>query len=341
LAAGGDPSNVPNLAFYKGNHLAFTVREAEDNDFSNDIVNWQEVPAQYLYPIFPVRGSRGCPYKCRYCNFVTHRRFSIKPREILAAELEALSATQRVKVVRFTDDNLFLNRKNLEAFCETIIKARGHMKWTSFIRANSITRDNISLLKESGCLLAQIGMESGDATMLARMNKKEDPDDYLKAVDLLNTHGIFSQLYFIIGFPGETEETINNTVRLINQFKHDGPAANFIMVFPFVLAPLSPIYDPESRAEFGLKGYMSEWQHSTMTSKEARMHARNLLLSIDHIYPFYGIEELAVLDAAMLKRLSHLRLLLRKAEMSNAPPAAIDRLWDELRVVVTGTSNAC
>ncbi len=341
LAAGEDPSTVPNLAFYQGSDIALTTREAENNDFSADLVDWPQVPSRYLYPIYPVRGSRGCPYRCRYCNFVTHRNFLIKPHDVLAAELASLSASGQVQMVRFTDDNLFLNRKNLELFCETIIKQGGGMKWTSFIRANSITRDNVSLLKESGCLLAQIGMESGDAKMLAAMNKKEDPDNYLEAVELLNTHGIFSQLYFIVGFPGETDETINNTVRLINQFKHDGPAANFIMVFPFVLAPLSPIYAPESRAEFGLSGYLSEWRHSTMDSKQAAIHARGLLLRIENAYPFYGIEELAVLDAETLKRLSHLRLSLRKAEMSSAPALEIDRLWSELRVLVTGTPGAC
>jgi radical SAM superfamily enzyme YgiQ (UPF0313 family) len=341
LDVGEDPSDVPNIAFYKSEELIFTVREAEHNDFSDDLVDWKQVPPHYLHPIFPVRGSRGCPYRCKYCNFVAHRDFLIKHHDVLATELASLSATGQVQIVRFTDDNLFLNRKNLELFCETIIKSGGGMKWTSFIRANSITRENVTLLKESGCMLAQIGMESGDATMLARMNKKDTPDSYLEAVELLNTHGIFTQMYFIVGFPGETTETLNNTVRLINQFKHDGPAANFIMMFPFVLAPLSPVYAPESRAEFELTGYMSEWRHSTMDSKQAAMHARDLLLRIKNVYPFYGIGELAALDAETMKQLSHLRLELRKAEMSAAPSVETDRLWNELRILVTRLSSVC
>ncbi len=336
LACGEDPSKVPNLAFYKGDEITFTMREAEDNDWSAELVDWHQVPARYLHPIYPVRGSRGCPYHCKYCNFATRRSFMIKPKDVLASELAALSDTGCVQIVRFTDDNMFLDRKHLEQYCETIIKSAGGMKWTSFIRASSITRDNVALLKESGCLLAQIGMESGDAEMLARMNKKGAPESYLEAVELLNSHGIFTQLYFIVGFPGETIETIDHTVRLINQFKHDGPAVNFLMVFPFVLAPLSPIYDPDARKQFGLSGYMSQWQHSTMDSKQAARHAREMLLRIDDVFPFYGIEELAVLDAGMLKHISSLRLALRKAEITNASEAEMDRLWNELRVLVTG-----
>ena len=339
LDAGEEPSDVPNLAFYKGKEVFFTAREAENNDFSADLINWQQVPTRYLHPIYPVRGSRGCLYRCKYCNFVTHRGFLIKPHDVLATELASLSAFGRVRIVRFTDDNLFINRKNLELFCETIIKSGGGMKWTSFIRANAITPDNVALLKESGCMMAQIGMESGDAMMLTRMNKREDPDSYLKAVELLNTHGIYTQLYFIVGFPGETTDTLDNTVRLINQFKHDGPAVNFIMVFPFLLAPLSPIYASESRAAFGLTGYMSEWRHSTMDSKQAATYAREMLLRIENVFPFYGIEELAILNSEIVKRLSHIRFSLRKAEMSAAPAAEIDRLWNELRILVTAAPS--
>lgn len=329
-----DPSDVSNLAFYKDRKIYFTTREAEGNDFSHDLVNIHQLPDRYIYPMFPVRGSRGCPYKCRYCNFASHRSFVVKPQDVLATELDLLSANDKVRIVRFTDDNLFLNRKNLERLCETIIKYGRGIKWTSFIRANSITPDNISLLKESGCLLAQIGVESGDLSILKNMNKKEAPEHYLEAVELLNTYGIFSQLYFIIGFPGETTETIKNTVQLINQFKHDGPAVNFIMVFPFVLAPLSPIYSPESRAEFRLTGYMLEWKHSTMNSVQATRHARELLMRIETAYPFYGMEELTGLDAERLKQLSHLRLAIRKAEILNSHDPDIGRMWNELRVLV-------
>ncbi len=341
LANDDNPIKVPNLAFYKNGKLTFTARESEHNDFSTDIVDWKQVSHQYLHPIFPVRGSRGCPYRCKFCNFANHRDFLIKSKDVLAAELASLSATGQVKIVRFTDDNLFLNRKNLEVFCETIIRFGGEVKWTSFIRANSITRDNVSLLKEAGCILAQIGMESGDETMLARMEKKDSPQSYLEAVELLNTNGIFTQLYFIVGFPGETEETLSNTVELINRFKHDGPAINFIMVFPFVLAPLSPVYSQESRKEFGLSGYMLDWKHYTMDSSQAVNHARNLLLRIENAYPFYGIEEVALLDAETLKQLSYLRLAIRKAEMSVAPNDELERLWNQLRLVVAKQSSEC
>ena len=78
-----------------------------------------------------------------------------------------------------------------------------------------------------------------------------------------------------------------------------------------------------------------------MDSKQAAMSARDLLLRIKNVYPFYGIGELAVLDAETLKQLSHLRLELRKAEMSAVPSVETDRLWNELRVLVSRTPSVC
>jgi radical SAM superfamily enzyme YgiQ (UPF0313 family) len=110
-------------------------------------------------------------------------------------------------MIRFTDDNLFLTRKHVEEYCSKLIATGKDFKWNSFIRASSITKENVQLLKDSGCVLAQIGMESGSSKILKGMNKKDTPEHYLEVIDLLNTHGISTQLYFIVGFPGETEET--------------------------------------------------------------------------------------------------------------------------------------
>jgi len=330
-----DYSGIPNLAFYKDNRLIFTSRDPEENDFAEDLICWDEVPEEYLYPIFPMRGSRGCPYKCQYCNFPSGKRFRLKGSDILAQEIAALRETEKVRMIRFTDDNLFLTRRHVEEYCRMIIEVGKGIKWTSFIRAGSITKDNVKLLKDSGCVMAQIGMESGDRSILNKMNKKDTPENYLRVIELLNTHGISTQLYFIIGFPGETAKTIENTIQLLNQFHHDGPAINFIMVFPFLLAPLSPIYSPENRQKYNLEGYVSNWSHNTMNSKQAGKYATEFLFRLENLYPFYGIDELESLEMAKLKKLSQFRSKVHKAELFGSDPEAIEQMWQELRDVVT------
>lgn len=332
---GRNISTIPNLAYYNNdNQLIFTVRVSENNSFDEDLVNWSEVPSEFLYPIFPVRGSRGCPYKCAYCNFCNGRKFRLKSSDIIAREVSALIDTGKVKMIRFTDDNLFLTRKHVEEYCSKFIATGREFKWNSFIRASSITKDNVQLLKDSGCVLTQIGMESGSREILQGMNKKDTPEHYLEVIELLNSHGISTQLYFIVGFPGETEKTMQETINMINTFAHDGPAINTIMIFPFVLAPLAPIYTPEYRKKYNLRGYMTNWTHDTMDFQRAYQFAQQFYLQLENIHPFYGMEEFVTVEIAKLKRVAQLRTQIRRAEIMDSSSVELEQYWQELKDVV-------
>jgi p-methyltransferase len=333
---GRDYTGIPNIAYYKDDRLVFTKPVPENNDFSDDLIHWDQIPEEYLAPIFPVRGSRGCPYKCKYCNFAPGRSFRLKSPDAISKEIAALANTRKVKMVRFTDDNLFLDRKHLEECCRKIIETGSQIKWSAFIRASFITKENVRLLRDSGCLLALIGIESGDRNILKEMNKNNTPKDYLRAIELLNSRGISTQLCFIIGFPGETPRTIENTVEMVNRFHHEGPAINQIMVFPFVFVPLSPIYEPNNARKYNLKGYMNDWVHDTMNSQEAQCYAREFLERVKNIYPQYGIEEFLIVEITKLKEISRLRHQIRRAERSQASPDTINGYWHELRKVVAG-----
>ena len=337
---GKDYKGVPNIAVYENGRPVFTNRRIENNELADDDALWDGIPDDYLYPIFPIRGSRGCPFKCKYCNFSQHRTYQLKSPEKISDEFKALSNTGKVKMVRFTDDNLFFDRKHLERCCRGIIRSGAQMKWTAFIRASSVTETNVELLKESGCVLAQIGMESGDPSILKAMNKKSTPDDYIRAIGLLNTRGISTQLYFIIGFPGETEYSIDNTVKMINKFQCDGPAINEVMVFPFLFVPLSPIYEPKEAARYNLRGYMNNWSHKTMNSEQAMAHARQLMDRLPDVYPHYGIEEFIMVDMPDLKKISSIRRSILSAKRLQVPHAEIEPIWQELKKLILRGSNA-
>lgn len=331
---GKDYRDLSNLAYYRNDRLVITNRVPEDNSLSEDLIDWEHTPRAYLHSVFPMRGSRGCPYECGFCNFGPGRTFRLKPPEIFSKELAALVNTGMVKVIRFTDDNLFLNRKQAEIYCRQILKSAPGVKWTSFIRASSITRDNVGLLKDSGCVLAQIGIESGDPRILKEMNKRATPEMYLEAIDLLNSHGISTQLYIIIGYPGETRETVDNTVALLNQFAHEGPAINQLLVFPFGFVPLSPVYEPTTARKYGLSGYMQEWTHQTMTSDEALEHALGIYDRVQNLHPNYGVEEFHQMQGAKLKKVYQLRAKVHAAERADETQDTLDRLWSNLKTVV-------
>jgi radical SAM superfamily enzyme YgiQ (UPF0313 family) len=179
-----------------------------------------------------------------------------------------------------------------------------------------------------------IGMESGNRSILKEMNKEDTPEHYLEIVELLNKHGISTQLTFLIGFPGETPQTIEDTINLINQFHYQGPAVNDVSIFPFGLAPLSPIYSPEYRKKYNLSGYMMNWSHYTMTSEEAKKYAGELFLKLKHIHYHYGIAEFLMMDTEKLKKVSELRSQIRRAEIMQYSAQNIDQLWNEMKQLV-------
>ncbi len=336
----GQPwDEIPNLAFYRGDELVFTVRKEEKNAFEDNIIEWDELPAHAVTTSAPVRASKGCPFRCKFCNF-SRFRFAKKDLSILRRELESLRRRGGVRLVRFTDDNAFTSRERLERTCKMLIEGRYGFKWASLVRASSITPSSAELLAESGMICAQIGMESGDEEMLVRMNKRDTRENYLRVVELLNRNGIHTQIYFIVGYPGETDRSVSNTIDMVNSFYHAGPAVNHFMAFPFLLAPLAPIYEPEERRKHDLKGYMFDWSHSTMDSRTAGEQALRFALEVRNAYPPYGLDELVDVPPDVLKRISELRARVRRAQLQQMPEDTTRPLWDALRDEVSQENGA-
>jgi radical SAM superfamily enzyme YgiQ (UPF0313 family) len=174
----------------------------------------------------------------------------------------------------------------------------------SFIRASSLKKVDIELLRRSGCIEVQLGLESADPQILRNMNKKATPELYAEVVGKSLAAGINCSCCFLFGFPGETEESSLRTIEFIKSIEH--PQYEGIMtwsIFPFILAPLSPIYEYENRKRYGLTGYMQNWKHNTMDSNKARKEVKKAFLELDNSGPIYNGDNLDMLvDLAPSKR---------------------------------------
>ncbi len=112
-------------------------------------------------------------------------------------------------------------------------------------------------------MMAIIGVESGDEGQLTRMNKKQKLGDVKKGVELLDQHGITVMMTYIVGYPGETGQTIENTARFMNEMKI-GHASSSYQLFPLYISPFSDLMKEEFRREWNLKGVYDNWSHFTM-----------------------------------------------------------------------------
>jgi radical SAM superfamily enzyme YgiQ (UPF0313 family) len=194
------------------------------------------------------------------------------------------------------DDNFRLGKNDLNDVCRRFIKEGIDIKWMSFMRASTLESTDLELLKKAGCIEVQMGIESADATILKNMNKLASPVMYERVITRLLDTGINCSCCFIVGFPGETSDSFQRTVNFINNIQKNGQEGMFFWsIYPFLLVPLSPVYEAEKKAKYRLEGYMAKWKHATMNSEEAFQHIKKAFLTIENASPIYSGDNMDML----------------------------------------------
>ena len=235
-----------------------------------------------------MQASNGCPYHCGFCNFTKDRRLTwIKPAKQIVAEMKAVRK-RGARYVWYVDDNFRLGKKDLEEVCLRLKAESLDLNWMTFVRASTLENVDLELLRQAGCIEVQLGLESADPQILKNMNKKVSPKLYDRVLRNLLSAGINCSCYFIFGFPGETEESAQHTRDFIKSHDYPQYEGNLSWsIFPFILAPLSPIYEPKERKKYNLSGYLYQWQHGTMNSEQARDQVLKTFYEINNSGPIY------------------------------------------------------
>jgi radical SAM superfamily enzyme YgiQ (UPF0313 family) len=291
-----------NTVRFDGKTYSFSEQKDTIFDNLNTSIDWKSLPEKiFRSGVIPMQTSKGCPFKCAFCNFTKDRRLMfIKSLDRLVEELKAVSA-RGVRFVRFTDDNFRHGKGNLNTLSRRIIKENIPVKWMTMVRASALEGVDFKLLKESGCIEVLLGLESADPQILDNMNKKASPRLYARVVKRLLTAGIDASCYFLFGFPGETFVTVQRTLDFIGRIEFpELPGTLSWALFPFSLAPLSPVYEPEMRRKYGLTGYMDQWRHRTMASEDVMGHIKRVFGALEHSCPMYRNDNLTMLHDDLL-----------------------------------------
>ena len=334
--------NIPNCARLIGNEYHFTKR-IDDIARSEDFpIDWQALPdALFKSGVVSMQASNGCPYYCAFCNFTKDRRLTwTKTTERIMAEMQAVQARGGL-YVWFVDDNFRLGKNDLEAVCRRFVDARMDLKWMTFVRASTLDNVDVDLLRQAGCIEVQLGLESADPQILKNMNKKASPELYDRVLRKLLASGINCSCYFIFGFPGETEESAQRTRDFIKSFdEHFYEGALCWSMFPFLLTPLSPIYEPGARRKYGLSGYLHKWQHATMNSDQAREQVLKTFLEIEHSGPIYrgdNQEMLIRMGPSVSKKFEATRQKLSKKALTG--PLETETILKSFKQIFSGSTD--
>lgn len=257
-----DYASIGNI-FYKmkESQYNFTFEEADETDLEQTIY-WnlfENSCGEYVN----VRTCISCPYSCAYCAFPAYAgTYMERSLESLFHELDLIESMKRVKVVHFIDDTFNVNRKRFREILGRIVQKKYTFKWHGYIRAQLLDEEIVRFMAESGCLGVLLGVESGSQRMLDEMNKKAQIEDIVQKHRLLQKYNITTIASFFVGFPTETKESVEDTLRVIDEMKPD-----FYEIRPWFYNRNTPVY--ERREQYGLAGSGACYSHKTMSSQEA------------------------------------------------------------------------
>lgn len=270
LARGDKPEDIKGLVFYQEGQIVNngTAELIKDLD-TIPLPSYSKRPVDFYFSWSP-RGdrenqtasmitSRGCPFSCSFCSIhpVYGQNWRARTPENVLGEIKLLVEEYGINHIEFEDDNFTLQPERVEAILNGIIEInRGksdndRLVWSApnGIRLDTLTESLVLKMKESSCKSVCIAVESGDPDILKRMNKRLDLSKAEEVVKLFTKHGINSNAFFIIGYPGENEARFLNSVAFAKKLKKQGLTS----ISPLVATPYpgTPLF-----SECQEKGYL-------------------------------------------------------------------------------------
>lgn len=274
LKNGSPVENIENI-YYKtgsGERLIGTPVKKEDNALEENPVKWDLFSGR-LGEYVNVRTALSCPFSCSFCGFPEHAgKYRSAGIPWIEAQLDRLDR-MGVKSIHFIDDTFNVPPSRFREVLKVIIKNRYNFKWHSYFRCQFTDRETVRLMKESGCEGVFLGIESGSDRVLKNMNKVSSVEQYREGTAMLKEEGITTFGSFITGFPGETDETVRETVDFIEKSGLD-----FYRTQLWYCEPITPIW--REREKYGIRGEHFEWSHNTMDSRGACDWIDEIFLSV-------------------------------------------------------------
>ena len=238
-----DPSSVRNLVYT--NSAGTTVV----NECRPFMPNLDELPfpawdlmqineyldaANYDGPHLAIFTARGCPFDCKFCasSITWRRKYRVRSVDSVMEEIRHIVRVIGIRNIMFFDDTVAVNRKRLLDLCDRLIREKLNISYVVQTRADDIDDELVTILKNSGCTHLHIGVESGNEEMLKKIGKRLTKDQMRKAIEILKRNDMPAIASYILGLPGDTHETIRETIDFA--FELDAYQSKFMIlgVFP-------------------------------------------------------------------------------------------------------------
>lgn len=204
-----------------------------------------DLPAYDLFPMEiylsnPVVGfgrdidfisSRGCPFECTFCYQPWGRKFRAHSVDFIIEALKSLKRDYQIDFVSFQDDEFMGNRNRVYEFCSKVQLHIPGLLWSCTGRINLVDDNIARTMRQAGCVAISYGFESGSPRMLKSMNKKATLEQMENTVRINRKYGMMLPVSFIIGMPGEDEDSCRETVEFC--VKNNIPLKSMMFATPY------------------------------------------------------------------------------------------------------------
>lgn len=270
----GSFDKVDNIAYKQDRRYLMTGTSLESNDLEDNMVDYSLFSKDDIGEFVTLRTAKSCPFSCSFCGFPQRAgKYKYLSVDLVEKELNAIREVGAVTTLTFIDDTFNVPKERFREILKMMIRNNYGFRWNSFYRSDHGDERTIELMGQAGCEGVFLGIESGSDAQLKRMNKTARRKDYLKSIPLLAEAGIRTHANVIVGFPGETSDTFQETVSLIEETKPDTFRAQL-----WYADPVTPIW--EKKDEYAVKGSAFTWSHDTMDSQLACQWIDDMFLNI-------------------------------------------------------------
>lgn len=238
---GGDLYSIKGLAYMKDGVFVKT----EDREFLDltilPPIDYSLIDIQKtFYKNYDYDGimgmyiSKGCHGHCTFCynrDFYSNCRRA-RSVDVFIEEAKLLKEKYGMRAIAFTDELFGYNKETLREICNAIIDAKLDVHWGAMTKIGLFDREDFELMHKAGCRWLEFGVESGSKTTLARMKKGMKLERVEEDLKNCKEVGIITLCYFIVGFPGETEEDLKATCELVNKISYTKFVCSYFSPLP-------------------------------------------------------------------------------------------------------------
>lgn len=258
-----EPKDIKGLAYQSNSNIVYNGIRDRIKDLDNLPIPDHSLLNINLYsepffakPYSSVMTTRGCPFNCKYCVKTFSKEYYSRSPENVFEELKQLDSLG-IHNFRIVDDIFTLNKKNVIELCKKIIDSNIKFKWTCLSRLDTIDDEMLDYMKKAGCKRIFLGVESGSQRILDMYNKGYNLSKVVPKFKRLKKHNIEFAGYFMTGFPEESREDLNQSIRLAKELDLD-----YIMVTHLYYYPGTKSFEENlNKVEFLLYPYKYKNSH--------------------------------------------------------------------------------